>query len=48
MGVKLYDNKLMTRQDEIAAKAVRISTLKSLKQKRALRIRQIKGNTDTF
>ena len=32
----------MTRQDEIAAKAVRISTLKSLKQKRALRIRQIK------
>lgn len=35
----------MTRQDEIAAKAVRISTLKSLKLKRKLRIKQIKETT---
>lgn len=35
----------MTREDEIAAKAVRISTLKSLKLKKKLRIRQIKENT---
>ena len=32
----------MTRQDEIAAKAIRKSTLKSLKQKKALRVKQIK------
>lgn len=32
----------MTRQDEIAAKAVRASTLKSLKLKKELRIRQLK------
>lgn len=35
----------MTREDEIAAKAVRISTLKSLKLKEKLRIKQIKEDT---
>ncbi len=36
----------MTREDEIAAKAVRISTLKSLKAKRKLRISQLKAETE--
>lgn len=36
----------MTRQDEIAAKAVRLSTLKSLKLKKELRIRQIKREAE--
>lgn len=36
----------MTREDEVAAKAVRISTLKSLKVKKALRIRQIKEDAE--
>lgn len=36
----------MTRQDEIAANAVRLSTLKSLKMKKELRIRQIKREAE--
>ena len=36
----------MTRQDEIAAKAVRISTLKSLKLKKRLRIKQIERDAE--
>ena len=36
----------MTKQDEIAAKAVRNSTLKSLNLKRKLRIKQIKEETE--
>ncbi len=36
----------MTREDEIAAKAVRSSTLKSLKVKKALRIKQIKEEAE--
>ena len=36
----------MTREDEIAAKAVRLSTLKSLKVKKQLRIRQIKEEAE--
>ena len=36
----------MTREDEIAAKAVRVSTLRSLKLKKKLRIRQIKEDAE--
>ncbi len=36
----------MTREDEIAAKAVRLSTLKSLKVKKELRIKQIKQKAE--
>ena len=36
----------MTREDEIAAKAVRLSTLKSLKVKKELRIKQIKQDAE--
>ena len=36
----------MTREDEVAAKAVRLSTLRSLKLKKRLRIRQIKEEAE--
>lgn len=36
----------MTREDEVAAKAVRLSTLKSLRLKKRLRIRQIKEEAE--
>ena len=36
----------MTREDEVAAKAVRLSTLRSLKLKKRLRIRQIKEDAE--
>ena len=41
-----FNGKNMTKQDEIAAKAVRNSTLKSLNLKRKLRIKQIKEETE--
>ena len=36
----------MTHEDEVAAKAIRISTLKSLKLKKKLRIKQIKDKAE--
>lgn len=41
-----FVEEFMTREDEIAAKAVRLSTLKSLKVKKELRIKQIKQDAE--